>query len=58
MLEPDNREEDWQNNAGKLFHPGKEGKLIMYGVYVGINHPAYKEVCEIMKKYKNTNKGG
>ena len=60
MYGPDSREV-WQKYAGELMHPDGEGKFIEYGVFVGIAHTAYKEVCEIIQKYKegkNINKGG
>lgn len=57
MAKYGNRKE-WQKGAGDLMHPDEEGKFIKYGIYVGINHPAYQETCEILKKYSDTNKGG
>lgn len=60
MYEPNSREA-WQNYAGDLTHRDEEGEFIKYGVYVGITHPLYKEVCEMIQKYKQAkaiNKGG
>lgn len=51
MYGSDSREV-WQKYAGDLMHPDEEGKFIEYGVFVGIAHPAYKEVCEMIQKYK------